>query len=184
MYALAFAETGCKVFLFVWSLLLLQEGTILAWKFNVAANCFEPAASLKGHTLAVVTLVVGGNRMYSGSMDHSIRVSWTLNKACSWFICEFLLEEFPNNDHQILYCLFFSLRFVVYVQVWSLETLQCMQTLSGHTDVVMSVLCWDQFLLSASLDKTVKVCSSSLNLMQHLVYYKIKYPRFFISHFV
>ncbi|KAL3834506.1 hypothetical protein ACJIZ3_009242 [Penstemon smallii] len=75
-----------------------QDGTILAWRFNVAANCFEPAASLTGHTLAVVTLVV-----------------------------------------------------------WSLETLQCLQTLQGHTDVVMSVLCWDQFLLSASLDKTVKV---------------------------
>ncbi|KAL6554706.1 hypothetical protein OROHE_007445 [Orobanche hederae] len=54
-----------------------QEGTILAWKFNVAANCFQPVASLKGHTLAVVTLVVIGNRMYSGSMDHSIRV-WSL----------------------------------------------------------------------------------------------------------
>ncbi|PIN16674.1 Cdc4 and related F-box and WD-40 protein [Handroanthus impetiginosus] len=54
-----------------------QDGTILAWKCNVAANCFEPAASFKGHTLAVVTLVVGGNRMYSGSMDHSIKV-WSL----------------------------------------------------------------------------------------------------------
>ncbi|GKV05041.1 hypothetical protein SLEP1_g17090 [Rubroshorea leprosula] len=54
-----------------------QDGTILAWKFNVATNCFEPAASLKGHTLAVVSLVVGGSRLYSGSMDHSIRV-WSL----------------------------------------------------------------------------------------------------------
>ncbi|XP_041998396.1 zinc finger CCCH domain-containing protein 63-like [Salvia splendens] len=54
-----------------------KDGTILAWKFNAATNCFEPAASLKGHTLAVVTLVVGGNRMYSGSMDHTIRV-WSL----------------------------------------------------------------------------------------------------------
>ncbi|GLT36013.1 hypothetical protein SLA2020_104180 [Shorea laevis] len=54
-----------------------QDGTILAWKFNVANNCFEPAACLKGHTLAVVSLVVGGNRLYSGSMDHSIRV-WSL----------------------------------------------------------------------------------------------------------
>ncbi|CAK9161000.1 unnamed protein product [Ilex paraguariensis] len=54
-----------------------QDGTILAWKFNAASNCFEPAASLKGHTLAVVTLVVGANRLYSGSMDHSIRV-WGL----------------------------------------------------------------------------------------------------------
>ncbi|GKU89409.1 hypothetical protein SLEP1_g3547 [Rubroshorea leprosula] len=54
-----------------------QDGTILAWKFNVATNSFEPAASLKGHTLAVVSLVVGGNRLYSGSMDNSIRV-WSL----------------------------------------------------------------------------------------------------------
>ncbi|KAM7491671.1 hypothetical protein LguiA_034592 [Lonicera macranthoides] len=54
-----------------------QDGTILAWKFNAATNCFEPAASLTGHTLAVVTLVVGGNRLYSGSMDHSIKV-WSL----------------------------------------------------------------------------------------------------------
>ncbi|XP_057951700.1 zinc finger CCCH domain-containing protein 48 isoform X2 [Malania oleifera] len=54
-----------------------QDGTILAWKFNAATNCFEPVASLKGHTLAVVSLVVGANRLYSGSMDHSIRV-WSL----------------------------------------------------------------------------------------------------------
>ncbi|XWS48385.1 hypothetical protein CRYUN_Cryun13aG0072100 [Craigia yunnanensis] len=50
-----------------------QDGTILAWKFNHVTNSFEPAASLKGHTLAVVSLVVGANRLYSGSMDHSIK---------------------------------------------------------------------------------------------------------------
>ncbi|KAL3524228.1 hypothetical protein ACH5RR_017062 [Cinchona calisaya] len=92
----------------------VQDGTILAWKFNSVTNFFEPAASLKGHNLAVVTLVVGAKRLYSGSMDYSIRV-------------------------------------------WSLETLQCLQTLTDHSNVVMSVLCWDQFLLSCSLDKTVKV---------------------------
>lgn len=42
-------------------------------------------------------------------------------------------------------------------QVWNLENLQCLQTLTDHHDVVMSVLCWDQFLLSCSLDKTIKV---------------------------
>jgi hypothetical protein len=42
-------------------------------------------------------------------------------------------------------------------QVWDLATLQCIQTLSDHTDVVISVLCWDQFLLSCSLDRTIKV---------------------------
>ncbi|KAG7986718.1 hypothetical protein I3843_03G096100 [Carya illinoinensis] len=54
-----------------------QDGSILAWKFNAVTNCFEPAASLKGHTLGVVSLVVGANRLYSGSMDCTIRV-WNL----------------------------------------------------------------------------------------------------------
>ncbi|XP_061351568.1 zinc finger CCCH domain-containing protein 48 isoform X2 [Gastrolobium bilobum] len=54
-----------------------QDGSILAWKFNVVTNCFEPAASLKGHSRGVVSLVVGANRLYSGSMDNTIRV-WSL----------------------------------------------------------------------------------------------------------
>lgn len=56
------------------SLLSVQDGSILAWRYNAATNCFEPAASLTGHTLAVVTLYVGANRLYSGSMDKSIKV--------------------------------------------------------------------------------------------------------------
>ncbi|CAN8302216.1 unnamed protein product [Cochlearia groenlandica] len=55
-----------------------QDGSILAWRYNVATSCFEPAASLKGHTLSVITLYVGANRLYSGSMDKSIKV-WSLD---------------------------------------------------------------------------------------------------------
>ncbi|XP_020249234.1 zinc finger CCCH domain-containing protein 17-like, partial [Asparagus officinalis] len=54
-----------------------QDGRILAWKFNAINNCFEPAASLTGHQLAVVSLVIGAGRLYSGSMDKTIRV-WDL----------------------------------------------------------------------------------------------------------
>ncbi|KAE8704677.1 Zinc finger CCCH domain-containing protein 63 [Hibiscus syriacus] len=53
-----------------------QDG-ILVWKFNAVTNAFEPVASLKGHTRPVVSLIVGANRLYSGSMDHSIKV-WSL----------------------------------------------------------------------------------------------------------
>lgn len=53
------------------------ENGILVWKYNVATNCFEPAASLNGHTRHVVTLVVGANRLYSGSIDSTISV-WSL----------------------------------------------------------------------------------------------------------
>lgn len=96
------------------------ENGILVWKYNVATNCFEPAASLNEPTRQVVALVVGANRLYSGSMDSTI-------------------------------------------SVWSLETLQCNQILKGHTSVVMSVLCWDQYLLSCSLDKTIKVWVTNEN---------------------
>lgn len=40
--------------------------------------------------------------------------------------------------------------------------MQCIQTLTEHTSVVMSVLCWDQFLLSCSLDQQLKVCLTSM----------------------
>nr|XP_016469073.1 PREDICTED: zinc finger CCCH domain-containing protein 48-like [Nicotiana tabacum] len=58
-------------------LLAGTEDGILAWKYNGSTNCFEPAAQLKEHTHHVVSLVVGANRLYSGSMDNSIRV-WNL----------------------------------------------------------------------------------------------------------
>ncbi|MFS7945997.1 hypothetical protein Hanom_Chr06g00530831 [Helianthus anomalus] len=43
---------------------LVKDESILVWKYNDASNCFEPAASLQGHTSAVVTLVVGANKLY------------------------------------------------------------------------------------------------------------------------
>lgn len=44
------------------------------------------------------------------------------------------------------------------LQVWDFESLQCVQTLDGHTNDVTSVICWDSFLLSGSLDNKIKVC--------------------------
>lgn len=35
--------------------------------------------------------------------------------------------------------------------------MQCLQTLHGHSRDVTSVLCWSNYLLSASLDKTLKI---------------------------
>jgi len=75
---------------------------------------FEATASLKGHTGSVVSLVFGAGRLYSGSMDNTIRV-------------------------------------------WDLENMQCIHTLNKHSEIVMSLVCWDQYLLSCSLDQTLKV---------------------------
>ncbi|XP_074570115.1 zinc finger CCCH domain-containing protein 17-like [Curcuma longa] len=54
-----------------------QDARILAWKFSAAGNVFEPAASLSDHRLAVVSLVAGAMKLYSGSMDNTIKV-WDL----------------------------------------------------------------------------------------------------------
>lgn len=60
-----------SVMLYVW---YGQDGSILLWKFNTTSNQFEPAASFTGHTGPVITLLFVGNRLYSGSMDNTIRV--------------------------------------------------------------------------------------------------------------
>jgi len=38
-----------------------------------------------------------------------------------------------------------------------MDTLQCTMTLNEHTDVVTSLICWDEFLLSSSSDGTIKI---------------------------
>lgn len=50
----------------------VQDGSILGWKSNSESVC--PMASLNGHAHAVLSLVVGGNMLYSGSKDDTIRV--------------------------------------------------------------------------------------------------------------
>ncbi|KAI9126012.1 hypothetical protein K1719_003430 [Acacia pycnantha] len=106
-----------------------MDGVIYAWRPSSEANFpFKPLAMLNGHSKAVVCLTGGrGDRLYSGSVDHSIKV-------------------------------------------WDLNTLQCMMTLKGHTDVVTSLICWDQYLLSSSMDGTVKVWGATKKETLEVVY--------------
>uniref|UniRef100_F6HW00 C3H1-type domain-containing protein n=1 Tax=Vitis vinifera TaxID=29760 RepID=F6HW00_VITVI len=55
-----------------------ENGTIYAWKPSKETNAFELATTLGGHNCAVFSLTVGGGRLYSGSLDNTIRV-WDLN---------------------------------------------------------------------------------------------------------
>ena len=60
-------------------------------------------------------------------------------------------------------------------QVWDLKTLQCLQILNGHKNFVTSVLCWDKFLLSGSLDNRLKVCFVAFPLNSHFLDLMIKF---------
>ncbi|PIN05935.1 WD40 repeat-containing protein [Handroanthus impetiginosus] len=54
-----------------------QDGTILAWDCNPETITSEPTATLKEHNGAVCSLVIGANRLYSGSRDCTIK-AWDL----------------------------------------------------------------------------------------------------------
>ncbi|ONM18858.1 Zinc finger CCCH domain-containing protein 59 [Zea mays] len=90
------------------------DGRIMAWRFPAKDSNTEPVLILSGHQRPVISLSILARRLYSGSLDKSIKA-------------------------------------------WDLTTRQCVQTLSEHKASVTSVLCWDEKLLSCSLDKTVKL---------------------------
>ena len=53
----------------------LQSGQILAWKLEVSPETrFSNAVSLEGHAHGVVSFTIGLKRLYSGSMDGTIKV--------------------------------------------------------------------------------------------------------------
>jgi len=121
---------------------------------------FELAGSLIGHTKSVVclkvSLTVGCNMLYSGSIDQSIR---------------YVYRELMPKYFFFLYCIKFpwitkwlnqsSLTIQIllscFLQVWNIDTLQCTMTLNKHTGVVTSLLCWEQYLFSSSSDGTIKI---------------------------
>ncbi|CAL0335227.1 unnamed protein product [Lupinus luteus] len=56
-----------------------QDGVIYAWRGSYDTNSpFKLVASLSGHTKAITCLTVGRMMLFSGSMDHSIKV-WDLD---------------------------------------------------------------------------------------------------------
>ncbi|XP_044982934.1 zinc finger CCCH domain-containing protein 17-like [Hordeum vulgare subsp. vulgare] len=46
------------------------------------------------------------------------------------------------------------------IRVWDLETRRCVCSFAGHASIVTALLCWDRFLLSSSVDGTVKAWRS------------------------
>ncbi|OWM68562.1 hypothetical protein CDL15_Pgr023527 [Punica granatum] len=59
-----------------------ENGDILVWRGTSLTRPPQLVATLRGHTRAVVSLVIGANRLYSGSADHTIRVWDIQNLEC------------------------------------------------------------------------------------------------------
>ena len=50
------------------------DGRIMAWKFPANESNLGPVAILNGHARQVISLSVSATRLYSGSLDKTIRV--------------------------------------------------------------------------------------------------------------
>ncbi|KAJ3699151.1 hypothetical protein LUZ61_002856 [Rhynchospora tenuis] len=108
-----------------------QDGRIFVWRFNVATNCFEPATTLLGHRLAVVSLVVGGARLYSSSMDNTIK-AWEL----STLQCIQTISDHSNVVMSLLYWDQFLLSCSLdnTVKVWFTNNQEQLEVTYTHTE--------------------------------------------------
>uniref|UniRef100_UPI001CB9413A zinc finger CCCH domain-containing protein 48-like n=1 Tax=Erigeron canadensis TaxID=72917 RepID=UPI001CB9413A len=75
----------------------MESGTILSWKSTAQTSFSEEATSLKGHTGAVLSLIIGAKRLYSGSADHTIRV-W----GCESLRCSHVLSGHTSDVTAVL----------------------------------------------------------------------------------
>ncbi|KAI3968303.1 hypothetical protein MKW92_032362 [Papaver armeniacum] len=141
---------------------VISEGP---WVFAGIKNCVKAwniqtqrELSLSGPSGLVYALAEENEMLLAGTQDGSILV-WKFVAATNGFEPAAALKGHSASvltlvvGNNILY----SGSMDNTIRLWSLETLQCIYTLTDHTSAVTSVLCWDQFLLSCSLDKTIKV---------------------------
>ncbi|ESR56249.1 hypothetical protein CICLE_v10024419mg, partial [Citrus x clementina] len=115
-----------------------MPNVVKAWNIESLAEF-----SLDGPVGEVYSMVVANEMLFAGAQDGNILV---------W-------KGSPNtqNPFQLATSLRGHTRPVTCLAVWELDTLEPVMTLNDHTNAPMSLLCWDQFLLSCSLDHTIKV---------------------------
>lgn len=149
-------EVGCMLNEGPWIFVGLPN-IVKAWNAQTTTDL-----NLDGPVGQVYALVVGNDLLFAGTQDGTI-LAWKYNAVTNNF--EPAAQLKGHNLAVVTLVVgankLYSGSMDNSIRVWSLETLQCVQTLTDHTSVVMSVLCWDQFLLSCSLDKTIKVWAAT-----------------------
>ncbi|KAF2290439.1 hypothetical protein GH714_013163 [Hevea brasiliensis] len=129
---------------------------VKAWNIETAAefNLDGPVGQV--NAIAVADVV---DMLFAGAQDGAILAWKGSAKNPNPFELASSMKEDSSDialhfvKHETQYSQSIGLRQYI---AWDLDTLQCVHTLSGHNDAVTSLICWDQYLLSCSLDKTIK----------------------------
>ncbi|CAK8539209.1 unnamed protein product [Lathyrus sativus] len=129
--------------------------TVKAWNTETASQF-----TLDGPKGRVLSMTVGNDTLLAGAEDGVIS-AW---KGSSKSNSPFELVASLRGHTKSVVCLIVGVVKILFsgskdqsIKVWDLDTFECKMTLNAHTDEVTSLLCWDNFLLSGSLDCTVKV---------------------------
>lgn len=159
-------EVGCLISEGPWLFAGLPNA-IKGWNLQAQTELFlsEPVGQ-------VYSMVVDNNMLFAGTEEGTI-LAWKWGtetnipelaatmKGHNGAVCSLLVGA--NNK-------LYSGSCDNTIRVWDLQTLQCIQTLHGHTREVTSVICWDRYLLSASVDNTLKVWAATESGKLEVVY--------------
>ncbi|XP_021911919.1 zinc finger CCCH domain-containing protein 48-like isoform X2 [Carica papaya] len=130
---------------------------VKAWNIQTGAEF-----NLEGPVGQVNAMVVGDNMLLAGAQDGTILV-WKGNTETDPFQKVACLKG--HTSPVVCLCIgrgrLYSGSIAGTIRVWDLNTLQLVTSLKGHKEAVTSLLCWDQFLLSCSLDRTLKFWGTS-----------------------
>ncbi|KAL5158456.1 Zinc finger CCCH domain-containing protein 48 [Glycine soja] len=137
-------------FLMVWKWLeKYQFHSFIFFPADVIFSCFDKYITI---VITGIALPVGSDKLYSGSTDGTVRI-WD----CHTGQCAKVINLGAEVTSLISEGSWIFVGLQNAVKVWDMDTLQCTMTLNDHTDIVTSLICWDQYLLSSSSDRTIKV---------------------------
>jgi WD40 repeat protein len=145
----------------------LRDGEIVAMAVKEAV--FEPLNAeeerrLEGHESYVMSLVVHGDKLISGSMDSTIKV-WSTD---TW-TCERTLEGHTNAVMSLVMHgdKLISGSTDKTIKIWNTDTWTCERTLEGHGATVPSLVMHGDKLISGSGDGSIKVWSTDTWACEH-----------------
>ncbi|EKE40970.1 hypothetical protein ENUP19_0154G0009 [Entamoeba nuttalli] len=144
--------------------------------FNFEQN-FVEVMVFKGHTNAVMSLSLNPkdpNIFASGSLDGTVKI-WGLNSNSP----HFTLEGHEAGVCCVCYLINDTRPYLLsggedtVIRVWDYQTKACVNKFEGHTDVVWSIKCHEEFpiIASASEDSTIRIWNIQTNKIERVLNY-------------